>query len=295
MNLPIELITEFVKATKDKDDDRSKNETTVYGTTVDRDGKIYVQIDGSELLTPVTATADTIAGERVMVMIKNHTAIITGNISSPAARIDDFDSVKKTAEDAANTANDAKQTMSLLFDLVYPVDSIYISVDSKNPSEIFGGTWELIDKEYKPQMVTARVATNYSSSATVYAYLSDHDIQFYISYTPTVPITDSTVELMTIDPTSCGATQFSDRIKLWSAFSDNGDAIISHMLSPTGVLSTTDVMVRGSNSPALSASTSISNFNSILIKQTSISYMLDSFCDKFYWKRVEKPEIVSEI
>ena len=87
MALSQDLVNEFVKATKD--DPKPKKETTVFGTTVEQDGKMFVQLDGAEMLTPVMATADTIPGERVTVMIKNHTATITGNMSSPSARIDD--------------------------------------------------------------------------------------------------------------------------------------------------------------------------------------------------------------
>lgn len=86
MSLSSELISQFVKATKDNK--KQPSEATVYGTTVEYDGGIYVKLDGSDLLTPVSTTADTKAGERVTVMIKNHTATVTGNISSPAARTD---------------------------------------------------------------------------------------------------------------------------------------------------------------------------------------------------------------
>lgn len=88
MNLSNDLITQFVKATT-KDNRKDRAESTVYGTTVVYDGKTYVKLDGSDLLTPVITTTDVKSDERVTVMIKNHTATITGNISSPAARTDD--------------------------------------------------------------------------------------------------------------------------------------------------------------------------------------------------------------
>ena len=91
MGLSNDLISLFVKATKD--DTKTNNETTVYGTTVERDGNIYVMIDGASALTPVTTTTNVKPNERVTVMIKNHTATITGNISSPAARTEEVQEV----------------------------------------------------------------------------------------------------------------------------------------------------------------------------------------------------------
>lgn len=92
MALSSELISQFVKATKD-DSSNDNNESTVYGTVKEYNGKKYVQLDGSDLLTPISSTTDTKADERVTVMIKNHTATVTGNISSPAARTDDVQEI----------------------------------------------------------------------------------------------------------------------------------------------------------------------------------------------------------
>lgn len=92
MALSSELISQFVKATKD-DSSKDNNESTVYGTVKEYNGKKYVQLDGSDLLTPISSTIDTKADERVTVMIKNHTATVTGNISSPAARTDDVQEI----------------------------------------------------------------------------------------------------------------------------------------------------------------------------------------------------------
>ena len=101
MNLSNELLTQFAKITNDNKKD--KKESTIYGTTVDHNGSIYVRLDGSDLLTPILSTADAKPNERVTVMIKNHTATITGNMTSPAARsgdvVDVTDKVKKLQED----------------------------------------------------------------------------------------------------------------------------------------------------------------------------------------------------
>lgn len=86
MSLTSDLISQFVNATKD--DNNTKSETTLYGTAV-YDERLYVRLDGSEELTPVSTTTDVHDGDRVTVMIKDHTAVVTGNISSPAARTDD--------------------------------------------------------------------------------------------------------------------------------------------------------------------------------------------------------------
>lgn len=88
MGLSNELLSQFAKATKDKS--IKKSETIVYGTIVDSNGVKYVQLDGSDILTPMASTTNIESGERVPVMIKNHMAIVTGNLTSPAVRSADL-------------------------------------------------------------------------------------------------------------------------------------------------------------------------------------------------------------
>lgn len=100
MGLSNDLISQFAKITKDTS--KTKSESTVYGTTVEYEGSIYVRLDGSELLTPVSTTTDMKPGERVIVLIKNHSATVTGNVSSPSARTDDVKEVKNKTEELGN-------------------------------------------------------------------------------------------------------------------------------------------------------------------------------------------------
>ena len=83
MVLSNEIITQFAKLTAVKD--TGKKDTTVYGTAVKYNGGIYVKIDGSDLLTPINTVTSVEEGERVLVTIKDHNAIVTGNLSNPSA------------------------------------------------------------------------------------------------------------------------------------------------------------------------------------------------------------------
>ena len=82
MGLSYDLISEFVKITNDKKE--KPKEGTVYATIVGSGNTKYVKIDGSDLLTPMDTTTDIEDGERVTVMIKDHKATVTGNITSPS-------------------------------------------------------------------------------------------------------------------------------------------------------------------------------------------------------------------
>ena len=100
MSLTNDLISQFAKITKDTKE--TSKETTVFGTTVKYNGSMYVRIDGSDLLTPAITTTDVNAGERVTVMIKNHSATITGNITSPSVNSTDVKDTMSKVEDSSS-------------------------------------------------------------------------------------------------------------------------------------------------------------------------------------------------
>ena len=100
MALSQNLVDQFVKIVEQSN---TKSETTVNATYKKINGREYVQIDGSEILTPVTSTVDAETNDRVKVMIKNHTAIVTGNITSPAARSKSVDDLRDEVDEQGNT------------------------------------------------------------------------------------------------------------------------------------------------------------------------------------------------
>lgn len=94
--LPPNIVKTFASTFKKE---KPKTSSTVYGYAVINEGQIYVKLDGSTEYTPVVSTIDVVDGDRVIVNITNHRAIIVNNISSPAARNNSVTEIKSELSD----------------------------------------------------------------------------------------------------------------------------------------------------------------------------------------------------
>ena len=108
MALSKSLVQQFAKLAVPKE---KKNESTVNGTVKIIDNTSYVQLDGSDILTPVSTTVEIKDSERVKVLIKDHTATVTDNISSPMART-------ATVTELANIVDQNGNTISQLDNVI---------------------------------------------------------------------------------------------------------------------------------------------------------------------------------
>lgn len=120
MALSQDLINQFVKLTEKEE---KPKEVTVNGTYKTINGEEFVQIDGSEIWTPVTSTVEAETGERVKVMIKNHTATVTGNISSPSARTKSVQDLKDEVDEQGNTIKQLDNTIEQQNNSIIQIDN----------------------------------------------------------------------------------------------------------------------------------------------------------------------------
>ena len=186
-------------------------------------------------------------------------------------------------------------------DQEHPIGSCYTTTTNTNPSTYFGGTWELINKEFISQEWYDNTGANISgvwtwnSTYTQNASSGDskrniaivrnaNDIYIRIGwYNKTAPSDSVTATIGTLDLSGIGLSNcYAQYIP---GISDGLNAIlIAHSEIENGILSigTIDWITRATSIPSTTGSYCNIQFQ---LMTGGFSSYLDAACDKFIWKR----------
>ncbi len=165
----------------------------------------------------------------------------------------------------------------------YPVGSVIMTSENTNPGEYIEGTWELIDKEFKSvyegSLSSAFSATN-CSSVSCYVTRTGHTIQLRLQANNAVALSDATVILGNFVPSILGVTSLGMSYRHYSAPTDAGNAILVLYIDGTE-LGCRDVI--GKTSGEITGTGNQFTLN--VDWNLEYTYLLDAYCDKFYWER----------
>lgn len=167
--------------------------------------------------------------------------------------------------------------------LTHKVGDIYVTSKNENPSSYLGGTWILVDKEFKPQYLDADTGifthntTNVSESSAV-AVLGGHTLRIRLTVVNKIALNDTNKELGTINLSKVGVANFVYTVNFFGSCSDDTSLVRGQVVHNTGVVNHLGTV--GGTSIEASKTTNI-DFTIPLIEER----MLNEFCDKFYWKK----------
>lgn len=174
------------------------------------------------------------------------------------------------------------------FNLAHPVGSVLITSTNTNPSSELGGTWTLIDKEFKELKATDDNGTYFTineAGATSYSLLfvrTGKTLSCKLTVTNAVELADGDVVFGALNYEKLGISGVHFGLSGVSGSSDGGNGIFLFSVKwDTGVVTSGDVVPKISGETIAVGKTCIMQF--YLSCDTRL--MLDSACDKFYWKR----------
>lgn len=124
----------------------TSNSETVYGTVVNEGEMLYVKIDGSSILTPVSSTIDIKANDRVLVLVKNHEATVIGSPSSPTARLEELTKLGDKVTNLDTVVADKVGTGELIA-IQASIDNLNANKLSVKDAELKYATIEKLDAE----------------------------------------------------------------------------------------------------------------------------------------------------
>lgn len=171
-------------------------------------------------------------------------------------------------------------------DALFPVGSICVT--STNTAPAMGGTWSLIDKEFKTEkgtLTAGGVEYTAGDDVTIDSVTfrkTGHIVELRITCSAgTFAETNTNLISLANDAARVGLSAFP--LTNATAFSDTGNALLSIECTAAGTVRVTDCFVIA-NPPVHTYTGGLSTIDIILIAATP-SEMLDNACDKFIWKR----------
>lgn len=189
--------------------------------------------------------------------------------------------LKDTVNDAITSLMDTGDTQKGLN--IFPVGSVVVTSTNNAPS--YEGTWKLFDKSYKTVLSTTRadyVTLNDANTTAVGSFVfmrSDKMVSVRMRINPKVAVSDSTVIFCTLDRAAMG---MSNMYQIYTTgFSDGGNALLELAITANGEVESLDVFPKtdGGTLPAGQ------QFDLYFNYAVNPSHMLDSACDRFYWRR----------
>ena len=166
----------------------------------------------------------------------------------------------------------------------FPIGSVYMTSTNESPSNYLGGTWEMFDKEFAPWGGTPDSVFTPTDNNVVLKGVSlirqGHNIQLRLQLEINKELSDETHQTLgSLNFETLGITRLYMTIYNQMSYSENlNNGIVCNLMYNTGTLTVTDTF---NQQPIPSGSSFYIYFNF----ESFYSYMLDSSCSKFYWKR----------
>lgn len=163
------------------------------------------------------------------------------------------------------------------------------SADYNPNNEFVGQTWELIDKEFTPfgssqikfdgfTPNTEYISNSNEDDWSFFLARSGHSLNLEIVFKAIKDITDAVAVLGTFNYANLGITRFTNSLRFTGYSDGTNNIVMFYIPAVDGELQTVDIV--GADSLPSGNST-------VFTLTTSINYtqMLDSACNKFFWKR----------
>lgn len=167
------------------------------------------------------------------------------------------------------------------------VGDIIVTSTNADPSERFGGTWELIDKEFKSEAGNSNSLFNANATNcevnNFYFTRGKNSVSIRFNFKNLVELNDSTVVLGNFNFPDLGINELSYGLYYVIGSTDDGNGLfISFIDHTSGQMEIRDIVSKESSGNISSNSSCYLLFEFV----TTFDNMMDNFCDKFYWKKV---------